>query len=484
MPVSVEVPETVEDVVGALGGDGAVVIAGGTQVMPRLNTEVTRDRHAGQPAPRGPGRDRGRAKRWRGLRPRQERRRDRRRRHDARAARRGRPPRVPAAGRRVDRLADDPQPRHRRRQPVRRASPTATSRSRCSRSTPRPTSPGPDAADAAPSRSSSTTARPRAASSPPCAFDDPADASATSRRCGGGSTPARSSPSPPRSPSRTAPSPPRGSRSAARAPRRVARPAAEAALVGGPLDAERAEAAGARRARRRRAVHRRLRERLVPRPRPARPRPPRPDRRGRMRSRVIELTVNDEPREFLAPPGTTLLSALREQLGLTAAKRGCAQGTCGTCTVLLDGEPVMSCLVPVETIDGAERRDARGRAAPRRRARRGPGGVPRGLRHPVRLLHLGHDHGRGGAAGLATPTRAATTSSGRSRATSAAARATSRSSTRSWTPRSAARRSRGRRSDHGDADRAARPDLLREGAGGRLQRHRHARSSAPTRSGT
>ena len=72
-----------------------------------------------------------------------------------------------------------------------------------------------------------------------------------------------------------------------------------------------------------------------------------------MPSRVIELVVNDEPREFLAPPGTTLLAALRETLGLTAAKRGCAQGTCGTCTVLLDGEPVMSCLVPVETIDGA-----------------------------------------------------------------------------------------------------------------------------------
>jgi carbon-monoxide dehydrogenase small subunit len=72
-----------------------------------------------------------------------------------------------------------------------------------------------------------------------------------------------------------------------------------------------------------------------------------------MRSRVIELTVNDEPREFLAAPGATLLSALRETLGLTAAKRGCAQGTCGTCTVLLDGEPVMACLVPVETIDGA-----------------------------------------------------------------------------------------------------------------------------------
>ena len=79
-----------------------------------------------------------------------------------------------------------------------------------------------------------------------------------------------------------------------------------------------------------------------------------------MPSRVIELVVNDEQREFLAPPGTTLLAALRETLGLTAAKRGCAQGTCGTCTVLLDGEPVMSCLVLVETIDGATVRTLEG----------------------------------------------------------------------------------------------------------------------------
>ena len=48
-----------------------------------------------------------------------------------------------------------------------------------------------------------------------------------------------------------------------------------------------------------------------------------------MRSRVIELTVNDEPREFLAAPGTTLLSSLRDTLGVTSPKRGCAQGTCG-----------------------------------------------------------------------------------------------------------------------------------------------------------
>ena len=73
-----------------------------------------------------------------------------------------------------------------------------------------------------------------------------------------------------------------------------------------------------------------------------------------MRSSLIELTVNDEEREFLVPPGTTLLNALRDQLGLTATKRGCEQGTCGTCTCLLDGEAVMSCLVPVETVQGAQ----------------------------------------------------------------------------------------------------------------------------------
>jgi carbon-monoxide dehydrogenase small subunit len=83
-----------------------------------------------------------------------------------------------------------------------------------------------------------------------------------------------------------------------------------------------------------------------------------------MRSSVVELTVNDEPREFLVAPGTTLLTSLRETLGLTAAKRGCGQGTCGTCTVLLDGEPVMSCLVPVETIDGSSVRTLEGVAGP------------------------------------------------------------------------------------------------------------------------
>jgi len=73
-----------------------------------------------------------------------------------------------------------------------------------------------------------------------------------------------------------------------------------------------------------------------------------------MPSRVVTLTVNGEQREFLAQPGMNLLTALRERLGLTAAKQGCAQGTCGTCTVVLDGKAVFACLVPVETIDGAQ----------------------------------------------------------------------------------------------------------------------------------
>ena len=72
-----------------------------------------------------------------------------------------------------------------------------------------------------------------------------------------------------------------------------------------------------------------------------------------MPSSVIEITVNGSEEEFIAKPGTTLLSALRDTLGLTAAKRGCGVGTCGTCTCHVDGQAVMSCLVPVETINGS-----------------------------------------------------------------------------------------------------------------------------------
>ena len=63
----------------------------------------------------------------------------------------------------------------------------------------------------------------------------------------------------------------------------------------------------------------------------------------------LRLTVNDEPREVLVAPHKTLLEVLREDLGLTGTKHGCELGECGACAVLVDGQPVLSCLVlPVE----------------------------------------------------------------------------------------------------------------------------------------
>src|ERR1700758_5331982 len=64
----------------------------------------------------------------------------------------------------------------------------------------------------------------------------------------------------------------------------------------------------------------------------------------------ISLTVNGEPAQVAFAPHKTLLEVLREDLGLTGTKHGCELGECGTCTVLVDGAPVLSCLaLPVET---------------------------------------------------------------------------------------------------------------------------------------
>ena len=63
----------------------------------------------------------------------------------------------------------------------------------------------------------------------------------------------------------------------------------------------------------------------------------------------LRLTVNGEQRDVLAPVHHTLLEVLREECGLTGTKHGCELGECGTCAVLVDGRPVLSCVtLPVE----------------------------------------------------------------------------------------------------------------------------------------
>jgi carbon-monoxide dehydrogenase small subunit len=73
-----------------------------------------------------------------------------------------------------------------------------------------------------------------------------------------------------------------------------------------------------------------------------------------MASKIVSFTLNGREIEVMVKPLTTLQKLLREQLGLTATKAGCKQGGCGSCTVLVNGEPMMSCLLPVEDIAGQE----------------------------------------------------------------------------------------------------------------------------------
>ena len=67
----------------------------------------------------------------------------------------------------------------------------------------------------------------------------------------------------------------------------------------------------------------------------------------------ITLTVNGTQRMIEAPPMKRLLDVLREELRLTGTKEGCGEGECGACSVLLNGELVNSCLIPVLQVDGA-----------------------------------------------------------------------------------------------------------------------------------
>jgi len=69
---------------------------------------------------------------------------------------------------------------------------------------------------------------------------------------------------------------------------------------------------------------------------------------------VCKLRVNGDARECAVPPNTTLLEALRYGLGLTGSKQGCDKGDCGACTVVVDGEAVLSCITLALAAEGRE----------------------------------------------------------------------------------------------------------------------------------
>ena len=93
---------------------------------------------------------------------------------------------------------------------------------------------------------------------------------------------------------------------------------------------------------------------------------------------AVTLTVNHEPRLLRIEPRVSLLDALREHLGLTGSKKGCDQGTCGACTVWVDGRRVLACLTLAVACEGRAVTTIEGLA--------GDGGL-----HPVQAAFVEHD---------------------------------------------------------------------------------------------
>jgi aerobic carbon-monoxide dehydrogenase small subunit len=87
---------------------------------------------------------------------------------------------------------------------------------------------------------------------------------------------------------------------------------------------------------------------------------------------TYRLIVNGVPTETAAPGMRRLLDVLRDDLGLTGTKEGCGEGECGACTVLVDGEVVDSCLVPLCQVDGRSIETVEGLAAGAGLAQSGP----------------------------------------------------------------------------------------------------------------
>lgn len=110
----------------------------------------------------------------------------------------------------------------------------------------------------------------------------------------------------------------------------------------------------------------------------------------RAQDAAIEITVNGQVHKVQATPDTPVLYVLRNELGLNAAKFGCGLAQCGACTVLRDGQPIRSCVMPVSDVAGTKNHDPR-RSGDRRAPASHPAGVSRRTGRPVRVLHSRHD---------------------------------------------------------------------------------------------
>jgi xanthine dehydrogenase YagT iron-sulfur-binding subunit len=92
----------------------------------------------------------------------------------------------------------------------------------------------------------------------------------------------------------------------------------------------------------------------------------------------VNLTINGQPHSLTLDPRTTILDLLRERLDLTGTKKGCDQGQCGACTVLIEGRRVNSCLTFAVMHDGAEITTIEGLAR-------------NGTLHPLQQAFIDHD---------------------------------------------------------------------------------------------
>jgi aerobic carbon-monoxide dehydrogenase small subunit len=73
-----------------------------------------------------------------------------------------------------------------------------------------------------------------------------------------------------------------------------------------------------------------------------------------MKKQIVTMTVNGFETDVAVEPNDTLLEVLRDALGLTGVKEGCSEGVCGACTVIMNGEPIRSCLTLALEAEGAD----------------------------------------------------------------------------------------------------------------------------------